>query len=499
MVKTMKVLLINPPQLFYPGSDPPAGNLPLGLMYIAAVLERTGYEAEILDAFMTNAAFLKVGDTLEVGMTYGKIREEIRRRKPDIVGIAAPFTCQAGNAIRVGDITKEVDPNILTVVGGPHVSVVPVEFLEEARNIDIAVVGEGEYTMVDIAKCVEGKMKLCDVQGIAYRRDDGAINQNAMRSFIEDLDELPYPAYHLMDMEQYLSPGKIEYRSFKDRSVSMITSRGCPFNCNFCSVHLHMGKMFRAHSVDYVIRHIEFVINKFGVKTIFFEDDNLTFDLKRFEAMCDKIIEKRLKFNWETPNGIRADYLTLNLLKKMKKSGCQSVFFGIESGSQRILDNVIGKSLNLKKVVNVAKMCKDIGLKTAAFYIIGFPGESKDDMLKTVDLALRLKRDFDVGMLLHVATPSLGTRLYKECLEKGYIEKDLTSRAFAEVRQTRGMPLIRTADFTPSEVKEIAAMAVRRYKRLSLINFLKNPGLTLKTAVSQPKIVLKFIQNLTAG
>jgi anaerobic magnesium-protoporphyrin IX monomethyl ester cyclase len=491
----MKVLLINPPQLFYPGSDPPAGNLPLGLMYIAAVLEKAGYEAEILDAFMTDTSFLKVGDTLEVGMPYGKIREEIRRRKPDIVGIAAPFTCQAEHAIRVGNIAKGIDPGILTVVGGPHVTAVPVEFLEEAKNIDVVVVGEGEYAMVDIAKVFEGAKKISDVQGIAYR-EDGLIKQNALRPFIEDLDELPYPAYHLVDMEQYLNPKKIEYRSFKDRAISMITSRGCPFNCSFCSVHLHMGKMFRAQSVDYVINHIEYVIKKFGVKTIFFEDDNLTFDMKRFEAICDKIIEKGIKFNWETPNGIRADYLTLNLLKKMKRSGCQSVFFGIESGDQCVLDNVIGKSLNLKKVVKVAKMCKDIGLKTAAFYIIGFPGEKKENMMKTVELALRLKRDFDVGMLLHVATPSLGTRLYEECVKKGYIEEKLTSRAFAEVRQTRGMPLIGTEDFTPSEVKEIAVIAVRRYKRLSLINYFKNPWQTLKTALNQPGIVLKFIQNL---
>ena len=499
MVQTMKVLLINPPQLFYPGSDPPAGNLPLGLMYVAAVLEKSGYKAEILDAFMTDGSFLKVGDTLEVGMSYAKIREEIRRRKPDVVGIASPFTCQSENAIRVGEIVKEVDPNILTVVGGPHVTAVPVEFLQEAKCIDVVVVGEGEYTMLGIAKCVEGKKKISEVQGIAYREEDGKVKQNAPRPFIEDLDELPYPAYHLVDMEQYLNPKRIEYRSFKDRAVSMITSRGCPFNCNFCSVHLHMGKKFRANSVDYVIKHIEYVINKFGVKTIFFEDDNLTFDMKRFEAICDKIIEKRLRFNWETPNGIRADYLTLNLLKKMKRSGCQSVFFGIESGDQCILDNVIGKSLNLKKVVNVAKMCKDIGIRTAAFYIIGFPGETKENMMKTVELALRLKRDFDVGMLLHVATPSLGTRLYEECQKKGYIEENLTSRAFAEVRQTRGMPLIRTEDFTASEVKEITSMAVRRYRKQSLINYFKNPGVTLKLAVSQPKIVLKFIENLTAG
>jgi anaerobic magnesium-protoporphyrin IX monomethyl ester cyclase len=498
MVKTMKVLLVNPPQTFYPGSDPPAGNLPLGLMYIAAVLDEAGYKVEILDAFMKDSSFRKIGDTLAVGMPYEEIKDEIRRRKPDIVGIANPFTCQVEHAIKVGNIVKEVDQSILTVAGGPHVPAVPTEFMQEAKNIDIAVIGEGEYAMLDIVKVSEGTKKISDVQGIVYRKD-GVITQNAPRPFIKNLDQLPFPAYHLVDMEQYLSDSKIEYRSFKDRAISMITSRGCPFNCCFCSVHLHMGKMFRAHSVNYVINHIEYVVNKYRVKTIFFEDDNLTFDIKRFEAICDRIIEKRIKFNWETPNGIRADYLTRGLLEKMKKSGCQSVFFGIESGDQYVLDKIIDKRLNLKTVVEVAKMCKEIGISTAAFYIIGFPGEKKEHMLKTIELALKLKKEYDVGMLLHVATPSLGTRLYKECKEKGYIQGDLTSRAFAEVRQTRGMPLISTEDFMASEVKEIAAMAVQRYRRLSLINYFKNPWKTLKTALNQPKIVLKFFQNLQSG
>lgn len=146
----MKTLLVNPPQTFFPGSDLPSANLPLGLLYVGAVLEKSGYRAEILDAFHTDFPFRKIGDVTEVGMLYGRIGDEIRRRKPDIVGIANPFTCQVENAVKVADVVKEIDPSILTVVGGPHVTVVPTEFLEEAGNVDIAVIGEGEHTMLTL-------------------------------------------------------------------------------------------------------------------------------------------------------------------------------------------------------------------------------------------------------------------------------------------------------------------------------------------------------------
>ena len=491
----MKTLLINPPQTFFPGSDIPAANLPLGLMYIAAVLDEAGYNVEILDAFMTDLAFRKKGDITEVGMSYEKIREEIQRRNPDIVGIANPFTSQVEHAIKVADIVKEIDSSILTVVGGPHGTVVPVEFLEAAKNVDIVAIGEGEYTMLDIVGFFEGNKKIYDIQGIAHRMA-GKVVLNSPREFNKNLDVLPYPAYHLVDMEKYLNPKTIEYRSFKKRALSMVTSRGCPFNCSFCSVHLHMGKTFRAHSVDYVVDHIEHLVNKYHVKTIYFEDDNLTFDIQRFEAICDKIIERDIKFQWETPNGVRADYLTLDLLKKMKKTGCQSVFVGVESGDQYVLDNIIGKSLRLKNVVKFAKMCKKIGLRTGAFYIIGFPGETKENMRNTVEFALMLKRKYDVGMHLLFATPSYGTRLYDECKKNGYIRGSLTPRAFAEVRQNWGLPLIETENFTAIDVKEIAITALKTYRRLSIINYVKQPRKTLKSVISQPNLVGKFIKNM---
>jgi anaerobic magnesium-protoporphyrin IX monomethyl ester cyclase len=491
----MKILLINPPQVFYSGSEPPAGNLPIGLMYLAAVLDKAGYQVEILDAFMADCAPQKNGDAISVGMPYNQIKEEIQKRKPDIVGIAGPFSCQIENSLIISDLTKQVDPKILTVVGGPHVTTVPQGFLEEAKNVDVAVVGEGEFAMLEIAQYFEGKKQLKDIKGIAYRQD-GNVIVNPPRPFIENLDELPYPAYHLVDKEQYLSNKKIGYRSFQDRAISMITSRGCPFNCCFCAVHLHMGQGFRAHSASYVLNHIQYVVDNFKVKNIFFEDDNLTLDLKRFEDICDGIIERKIKIGWETPNGVRADCLNLNLLRKMKQSGCNSVFVGVESGDQQILDNVICKSLDLNRVVEFAKNSKDIGLKTGAFYIIGFPGETKANMQRTVDFALVLKRDYDVGMHLFMATPSYGTRLYAECKAKGYLQEDLSWNSFAQARQPKGMPLITTNEFTPQEVKEIAAKALAEYKKLSLISHLKNPRKALKTAFDQPQLIVKYIKNL---
>jgi len=491
----MKILLINPPQSFYPGSDLISGNIPLGLMYLAAVLDKASEKVEILDAFMASSASRTVGDTVEVGMHYDQIREEIRKRKPDIVGVANPFSTQIDQAKKVADIVKEVDPEILTVVGGPHVTVVPQEFLTEAKTVDVAVMGEGEYTLPDIAKAQQGAKRLIDVAGIAYRQD-GEVRLNPPRPLIKNLDELPYPAYHLVDMEQYLNPVKIEYRSFKPRALAMITSRGCPHGCCFCSVHLHMGSSFRAHSPGYVANHLQFVLDKYRIKNVFFEDDNLTFDMKRMEAICDQIIDRKIKFNWETPNGIRADRVNLELLKKMKKAGCRSVFFGVESGDQSVSNQIIHKDLDLNKVVEVAEACKKIHLSSAGFFVIGFPGETKENMQQTVDFALRLKREYDFGMHLLIATPSFGTKLYEECLDKGYLKATVTPRALAEARQTRGTPLIETSDFTAQDVKEIAVNAMKRYKHISLINSIKYPGKTLSTLFHEPHIAVKFIRNM---
>jgi magnesium-protoporphyrin IX monomethyl ester (oxidative) cyclase len=492
----MKILLINPPQTFYLDSEPPAGNLPLGLMYLAAILNKAGYTVELLDAFMTDSSPQKNGDVITVGMPFSQIETEIQNKNPDIVGISGPFTSQIDNTLKVSEVTKKVNPNILTIVGGPHVSTVPKEFLKEAKTVDIVVIGEGEYTFLEIVEHFKDKKSLSDILGIAYRQNDTVI-VNDKRPFLENLDELPYPAYHLVDMEHYLNNKKIGYRSFQNRAIPMITSRGCPFNCCFCAVHLHMGKQFRAHSAQYVLNHIQYVVETYKVKNIFFEDDNLTFDIKRFETICDGLIERKIKIGWETPNGIRADCLNMLLLKKMRRSGVVSIFVGVESGDQEILNKVICKSLDLNRVVEFAKNAKQLGLKTGAFYIIGFPDEKKENMQRTVDFALMLKQKYDVGMHLFTATPTYGTELYTQCKKHNYLKEDLSSNSFgSSARQPLGHSLIHTENFTPQEVKEIARQTLKKYKKLSLINNIKNPKKTLKTIYHQPHLFGKYLKRL---
>jgi len=494
----MKTLLINPPQTFFPGSLEAFVSLPLGIMYIAAVLETHGYDVEIFDSLVADLRLKNIGDAKHYGMSWEKIREQIRRHKPDIVGITNPSSAQVDNAIRVSEVAKDVDPSILTVVGGPHTSVRPAEFLEDARNVDVAVIGEGEYTMLDIMNCYEGKKDISEVEGIAYRRGDAVI-LNRKRAFIENLDALPFPSYHLVDMDKYLTPRGIRYRSTRRRAralreISMITSRGCPFNCVFCSIHLHMGKAWRSHSKEYVVEHIEHVVRNYGVEHIHFEDDNITLDVERFEGILDGLTEKGVKFSWDTPNGIRADKLTIDLLAKMKKTGCTDLTVGVESGDQFVLDTVIDKQLRLADVVKAARMCKSLNIPLAAFFVIGFPGETKENMERTVKFALMLRREYGVFMMLMIALPLYGTRLYEICKQKGYLTKELTPRAFCEGTQAHGVGLIKTEDFTPEEVKRLALEAISIQTKLSRIEHAKHPAVTVRKLLENPRVGFEFVR-----
>jgi len=462
----LNTLLINPPQTYYRYSTVFSKYFPTGLSYVAALLDKEGFHVEVLDTLISQFE-IKKGEknTVTYGMSFNNIKNEIIKRRPDIVGIAGPFTAQAENALRISRIVKDIDPNIITVFGGPDVSVRAKEIMANSESIDFAVIGEGEYTMLELVDKLDRKNfeEIGNILGLAYRKDN-RICINPPRPFIRKLDDLPLPAYHLLEMDAYLNTNDehlyIQRFGRNLRELPIITSRGCPYNCCFCSIHLHMGKKLRIHSASQVLSHISHITQEYNVNHIHFEDDNLTLNKKRFETILDGIVEKGLEFTWDTPNGVRADHLGEDILKKMKRSGCVHFSIAPESGEQRVLNNVIDKRLNLDKVVDVARQAKVVGLPLHAFFVFGFPGETIQDMKKTLNFADTLMEKYDVSPGFCVATPLYGTRLQRECEEKGYLLSALTPKVLSE--STQGKGVIKTAEFGPEDIKILYDQAYQR-------------------------------------
>lgn len=473
----MKILLIRPPSSHIEGSACPSASLPLGLLFIASVLEKNGFVVEIYDA-QVNATMPTYHDPdgkIHMGDKWDVVEEEIKKRQPSLVGITCLFTTQMENVIKTAEIIKRLNKEIIIVVGGSHATVRPEDFLTKTETIDIVCRGEGEYTMLDIAESLRDRKSFNDIDGTAVR-DGIKIKINRQRPYTNDLDTLPFPSYHLINIESYFSLNKKGFSGrpawFYDgfeRAVSLITSRGCPFNCVFCSIHGHMGRKWRGHSAEYVLRHIEFLTTTYSVKHIHFEDDNLTLDGGRFKNILNGLLGG-MNITWDTPNGVRADTMTEEMLRDCKKSGCIYLIFGVESGNQKVLDEIIGKRLNLDTVVQVASWCKAAQIDAMAFFVIGFPGETKQNMDDTVNFALRLQRKYDIMPSLFVATPLPGTRLEKICLEEGILKSQLSPQNLAKM--TQGAFLIDSSTFRADEINSLLKKFYKRFKLFFIYNSL---------------------------
>jgi anaerobic magnesium-protoporphyrin IX monomethyl ester cyclase len=315
----MKILLIQPPMVIYP-FETHSVPFPLGLAYMAAVLENEGYTVEILDCILENWNKPAKEDGKEYyGLSYKDIDREIRKRRPDIVGISCLFSSQWKHMKEIAKIAKKYDCKV--VVGGAHPSSEVMSTIKN-RNIDFVIIGEGEYTMLNIVKSIENAYNFRKIDGIAFRSNRKVVI-NPKTKFIENLDELPFPAYHLLSMKKYFQAKRPHGTEVvKPPSIAMITSRGCPRNCVFCSIHTIWGWRWRARSPEKVVDEIEFLVKNYGANEINFEDDNISLDKERMERICDEIIKRKLKIKWTTPNGIAIMTLDKKLLYKMKKSGC---------------------------------------------------------------------------------------------------------------------------------------------------------------------------------
>lgn len=486
----LKVLLINPPQTICDGSIGRSTYFPIGLMYLAAAV-RDICQIEIFDCLLSTFE-TKNGSAITHGASPEEIKAVISKKKPDIVGISVPFTAQYRNAELVAKICREVNPKILTVFGGPDPSVRFQSILEN-DYCDYCAIGEGEETFLEFIKNKSSSLSVKKVKGLAYK-ENGAIHYEP-RPFNSNLDSLPFPAFDLVDMNRYLQDENLYKNRSKvyRNSISIITSRGCPYNCVFCSIRLHMGQKYRAHSPEYVMKLLRLLITKYGITNFHFEDDNLSFDKERFETILDSIIKENLQIKWDTPNGVRIDSLNYNILQKMKQSGCVQITLAIESGNQRVLDQVIKKKTKLEYILEIVKHSKELKIPANAFYVIGFPGETITEMKDTTNLALRLYRDYDLHPHLMVATPLYGTELYEICIRDNLLKGNPTFEELSIATQTTGNPLISTADFSEKDIRQVIDEFTNGLMKYEARKLLKHPRSILKHPRSSLKLLRRSL------
>lgn len=453
----MRIYLINPPRIHPVSWGKPSVSQPLEIAYAASVLEKY-HEVKILDAPTEGWKNIEKIDEkrYRVGLKKEQIAHKIKTLSPDIVGINIPFSGWSITAFEVASITKEVDSAILTVLDGVHPSAKPEECLLNP-NVDFVIIGEAENTWVELSNELErGKShnNLKKIKGIGFKND--GIKITPPRPLIMDLDSLPFPARHLLPMNTYFEAVKeTPLRGEISKPwTTIVTSRGCPHSCIFCSAHLTRGRIWRGRSPENVVKEIEHLVNVYGIKQIDFHDDNLTLDQKRMEKICDLIIEKGLDFEWYTPNGVRADTLNENLLIKMKKAGCRRLYVAPESGVQQVVDKIIKKKLNLKAVENAVISSRKIGIKVACFFIIGIPGETKKDIETTIKFAYKLKKLGADKFYFSFAMPLYGTELYEIAKLKGYLQDGFSDEALSAVE-----PLIKTEEFTKADLLKLSAKA----------------------------------------
>ncbi|MEM1587253.1 MAG: radical SAM protein [Candidatus Bathyarchaeia archaeon] len=455
----MKVILINPPsqnaELLSIGIKAP----PLGLAYLASVLERCRYEVKIIDA-------------PALGLSVPQIMGTLSKEQPEIIGITAS-TPMIFDAYRVARAAKEVCPNSTVVLGGPHPTFLPIETLQECSAADIVCIGEGEETIVEIAEALRRRTNLSNVRGIAFRTTDGRIVKTEPRPLIKDLDSLPFPAWHLLPMDKYTVLGR------KAIVCHIMSSRGCPFHCIFCSSSRVFGKKYRARSAKNVVDEIEFLVSKYNPENIEFSDDEFTLNQKRVMEICDEIKKRKIDITWAC--GSRVDTVSRDLLRKMKEAGCSFLYYGVESASQRIL-NFIKKGITLEQIKRAIMFTKEAGIKMMGSFIVGFPDETREEIKSTLSFPKKLKIDY---VQFTIATPYPGTELYEMVKRDGLLLTEDWSQ------YTTLRPVIALKNISVRELQNLIKRAYISFY-LSPKTLVENFG---RYAIPAFKLVLKELLN----
>jgi magnesium-protoporphyrin IX monomethyl ester (oxidative) cyclase len=425
----MRVCLINPPLIYLAMQGKPTAYPQLELAYVAAVLEKE-HDVSIIDASAEGLNNIEPIDksNCKIGLSNKDIARQINWWSPDIVVIHMMYGGRVQTGLDAAATVKDVDKRIVTVLEGLYPTTRQLECLSNP-HVDFIVREEPEYTMLELVNTLEKgkKVDIKKVKGISYLKDGKVINTPS-RPYIEDLDFLPFPARHLLPMNTYFeTTGESQPFLLKNgkRQTAMLSSRGCPQECIFCFNHLMTGRSWRGRSPKNVVNEIEQLVRTYGIKQITFSDINMTCDRKRMETICDLMVERDLDIDWYVPQGVRADHLDGALLKKMSAAGCRGICVAPESGVQRIV-NQINKNVDLKAVKKTVVLAKKEGIDVGAYFIFGFPGETKQDMEKTVHFARKLRKLGATHFLFNIATPIYGTDLYEQAKSGDFLRETFT-------------------------------------------------------------------------
>lgn len=393
MINKMKILFFTAPWEY--GGEDVQNIYPLGLAYLGAVLEEKGYKVNAFN--FSNKSWVK---------EEGNIREIIKKENPDVVGVSVMSNNRI-SSFRLLKMAKEINKKIVTLSGGVHTSFMYNQILENYPEVDFAVLGEAEETIVELMNAIKKKKtsnELRKIKGLAFRHK-GEIIKTEVRQRIKDLDKLPIPKHEYFKDQIY-----------RYKMAYIITSRGCPFNCKFCPSSAYWGRMVCQRSAKNVLNEIKYVIKEFpGLERIYFCDDEFILDKKRIIDLCRMILEEHINIKWECIG--RATSVSDELIKWMREAGCAEISFGVESGSQKLLDN-INKKVKVAEIIEAYEICHRNGLRTNVMLISGLPGENSETVKETIKLVKKVRC---------VGEPSIlqiypGTEIYELAKKHGLLD-----------------------------------------------------------------------------
>lgn len=484
--KIQKVLLIQPPLTTHTdlSSEPKGIHPPLGLAYIAAVLEYD-YQVQILDSVVEGyeVEVQLERNLIRYGLTYKEIEERIEAFEPDVVGVSNLFSSGFREALQVTSLVKKISREIITVMGGPHPSALPEEVLEY-KEVDFVVLGEGEYSFKELLRSIE-KKDFNDLDGVAFK-NDGQVQVIPKTSFIDNLDEMPFPARDLLPMKKYFEIGEAFIVTRRRPFTPLITSRGCTAQCTFCPVHATWGGKWRARSAQSVLDELEHLVKTYGVKEIHFDDDNLVLNRTRAQKIFQGIIDRKLDIVWTVPTGLALWAVDDELLRLMRESGCYKLYVAVESGDEHILHDVIRKPLDLKKIKPLVCTMRQLDMEVETFFVVGMPGETEESLKRTFQFARELDAD---ATHYFFANPMPGTRLWEICAENDYFKEGFS---FEKIRVERAN--IDTPELPPLNLERLVAREQLMSRILALV---KHPLRMMKKYFSYLKkdrrVVFNFL------